>query len=438
MSVSSRVSLFFLLFLLVHASFGQGLVNKRPTFYVYSGVSGANLTQFNKMLEDRGLSRLQNRYRSYGLGYQARINDFIIGFDLSQHQSKTSELDEFAIKYRTSRAMINVGYSMTEEGRFQLVHYMALGFGYMNFQMLPQAQTRNLEEFLIDPQQGFILRKNDIQKGTQYYGDFLTEIGFQLSYDFDIPGRKEAIQVMAKGGYSFSPFEGSWEMNGISFDNAQSGAFFRVGAGISLPEKNFFYKDASVTISLLRGIHFTKPTEFNEVLVKHNYTPLEGAPANWGLRILGETGGLMYGLDVFNLAMKGQASNFQNHSLNSLRLYANGGMKFLQYKNFALGALTGLGYGNLRYTLAQNEKPDFPELMEKRKFDGYLKSSGLMLKPEAMIEYGIPMTKRKFFDLVLTASAGYELALPGYKLGDLQMNKYMSGGFLTFGIGVRP
>ncbi|MDX5339307.1 MAG: hypothetical protein LPK25_09775 [Cyclobacteriaceae bacterium] len=438
MTFRLKILLLCFLFLGSVKAFGQGIIQKRPTFYVFGGVSGANLTQFNQLLNDRGLSKIPNRYRSFGLGYQSRINDFILGFEVSQHQSKTSDLDDFEIRYRTSRAMFNVGYSMTEEGRFQLIHYMALGLGYLNFQMLPDGQTENLNEFLQNPQEGFILRKNDIQKGTQHFGDFLTEIGFQMSYDFDIPGRKEGIQIRARGGYSFSPFEGSWEMNGLSFDNAQAGAFFRLGAGITLPEHNFFYKDATIAISVVRGIYFNKPERFNQLLQENNYLPLEGTPSNWGMRILGETQGLLYGVDVFNLAMQGPANNFQNHTLNSLRVYANGGWKFLQYKNFALGMMGGLGYGNLRYTLAQNEKPDFPELFEQRKFDGYLRSSGIMLKPEFLLEYGIPMTRRKIFDLVLTASAGYELGLPNYHLGDLGMNDYMSGSFLTLGLGVRP
>ena len=431
----------FLLFLITFCyfnAFGQGIIQKRPTLYVFSGVSGANLNQFNQLLGDRGLSKIPNRYRSYGLGYQTRINDFILGFEVSQHQSKISELDDFELKYRASRAMFNVGYSMTEEGRFQLIHYMALGLGYLNFQLLPENQTDNLDLFLQDPKQGFILRKNDIQKGTQNFGDFLTEIGFQMSYDFDIPGRKEGLQIRARGGYSFSPFEGSWQMNGIAFDNAQAGAFFRVGAGITLPEHNFFYKDATISLSLIRGIHFNSPDKLNEILNENNYQPLEGTPINWGMRILGETEGLLYGVDVFNLAMNGPANNFQNQTLNSLRIYANGGWKFLQYKNFGLGLLGGFGYGNLRYTMAQEIKPDFPELFEKRKFDGYLKSSGLMLKPEFLMEYGIPMTSRKIFDLVLMASAGYEVGLPNYKLGDLGMNSFTTGSFLTFGVGVRP
>jgi hypothetical protein len=266
----------------------------------------------------------------------------------------------------------------------------------------------------------------------------LTEIGFQASYDFDLPGRKESLEILAKVGYSFSPFEGSWSMNGLAFDNAQSGAFVRVGAGISLPDRNFFYKDATIGISLMRGIHFASPDKFNAVLVENGYQPFEGKPSNWGLRILGETDGMLYGVDVFNLAMDGRASNSQTHSLNSLRVYGNGGYKFFQYKNFAIGAMAGLGFGNIRYTLLANEKPDFPEVFEQRYFDGYLRTVGLMTKPELLFEYGIPMTERKFFDLVFSTSVGYEAAFLGFKLGGNTMNDYLSGPFLTFGIGVRP
>lgn len=434
-----RIFLFVIAWVLVgFCAQGQELIQKRASFYGFTGTSGANIRQMNELLDQRGLSPLRNRYRTYGLGYQARINDFLLGFELSHHQNKVSDFDEFQFKYRTSRALLNVGYSLTEEGKFQLIHYMSLGMGYLNFQMLPQDLDQTLDSFLENPRQGFILRKNDIQKGTPRFGDFLTEIGFQASYDFDLPGRKESLEILAKVGYSFSPFEGSWTMNGVAFDNTQAGAFFRVGAGLSLPDRNFFYKDATVAFQLLRGVHFTSPDRFNQQLAEAGYQPLDGKPNNWGLRILGETDGLLYGVDVFNLAQHGQATNSQSHSLNSVRVYANTGYKFFQYKNIALGILGGLGLGNVRYSLLADSKPDFPELLEERYFDGYLRSSGLMIKPEFLIEYGIPMTERKLFDLVFSASAGYETGIPGMKLGGFSMSDYISSPFLTFGVGVRP
>lgn len=438
MMLIKRFFLFLFLLSLPVSIHAQERINKRSTIYGFAGVSGANLRQFNEMLLERGLSPLQNRYRSYGLGYQARINDFLLGFELSQHQSRASTFDEFEIKYRTSRALLNVGYAMTEEGKFQLVHYMSLGVGYLNFEMLPSAVNQSLEGFLLRPEEGFILRENDIQKGTQFFGDFLTEIGFQLSYDFDLPGRKESVEVLAKFGYSFSPFDAKWQMNGMSFDNTQSGAFLRVGAGLSLPDRNFFYKDASIGISLFRGFHFNKPDQLNKELEKSGYKPLDEMPANVGLRILGETDGFLYGVDVFNSALKGNASDSQKHSLNSLRVYANAGLKFFQLKNFSLGVMGGLGYGNIRYTLSQAEKPDFPELFEQRYFDGYLKNSGMMAKPELIFEYGIPFTQRNIFDIVVSASAGYELAIGNYKLGDLGMAKFITGPMVGLSVGVRP
>ena len=189
MNYLKRILAIFLTLGLIHTVQAQKLMEKRSSIYGFTGSSGAKIRQFNELLEDRGLSPLRNRYRTYGLGYQTRINDFVVGFELSQHQSKTSDFDQFEIKYRTSRALLNVGYSLTEEGKFQLIHYMSLGMGFMNFQMLPSEQPIDLNSFLQNPQRGFILRKNDIHKGTNGFGDFLTEIGFQASYDFDLPGR---------------------------------------------------------------------------------------------------------------------------------------------------------------------------------------------------------------------------------------------------------
>ena len=277
----------------------------------------------------------------------------------------------------------------------------------------------------------------DLSVSFSSFSCFLIEIGFQLSYDFPIPNRKEALVVIAKAGYSFSPFVDSWKMNGLSFDNAQAGAFLRVGTGISLPDRNFFYKDATIGISLIRGFHFSKPEKFNTYLQEQGYQALEGSPSQLGLRILGETDGLLYGMDVFNVVQKGRASTMQSHSLNSLRIYANVGKKLFQYKNWGIGAMGGLGYGNLRYSLLQDVKPDFPALLDQRNFDGYLRKSGIFLKPELLIEYGLPMTKRKIFDVVFSTSVGYEQAIPGFKLGGLSMNSYQSGPFLTFGVGIR-
>ena len=433
-----RLLLLFSLLLLGADLQAQGFLANRSSIYAYTGTSGANLSQFNALLDERGILPIQNKYNSFGLGYQARLNDIIFGVELSQHQSQLAEIGAYRFQYRASRAMVNLGYSLTEEGKFQLIHYLSMGLGYMNVQLLAQEQSKDLKTFLQNPEQGFVLRKNDIQRGTLNYGNFLTEIGFQLSYDFPIPNRKEALVVIAKAGYAFSPFEDSWKMNGLSFDNAQAGAFFRVGTGISLPDRNFTYKDATIGISLIRGFHFSKPEKFNTYLQEQGYQAFEGSPSQLGLRILGETDGLLYGMDVFNVAQKGRASTTQSHSLNSLRIYANVGKKLFQYKNWGIGVMGGLGYGNLRYSLLQDVKPDFPALLDQRNFDGYLRKSGMFLKPELLLEYGLPMTKRKIFDVVFSTSAGYEQAIPGFKLGGLSMNSYQSGPFLTFGIGIRP
>ncbi|MDR7129634.1 hypothetical protein J2X69_001979 [Algoriphagus sp. 4150] len=429
--------LLFVFFCFVDAQ-AQQLMTKRSTFYAVAGTSGGRLNQFNQMLEDRGLSGLRNKYQTIGLGYQARINDFVVGMDVLHNRGGVSEFDDFSMNYRTSRALLNVGYAFTEESRFQLIHYMSIGVGFLNFQMLPTERTRDLDAFLAKPEEGYVLREKDIQKGTLHYGNFLTEIGFQLSYDFDLPGRREALQIITKMGYSFSPLEGKWNMHGISFDNAQSGAFIRVGAGITLPDRNFFYKDASIGISIIRGIHFTNAKEFNSKLKEAGLNPLNGTPSNWGLRILGDTERMLYGAELYNLALNGNANSEKEHSLNSLRVYGNVGYNLIEYRNFGVGALAGLGYGNIRYTLMTKDKPDFPELFEQREFDGYLRNSGLMLKPEVFAEYGIPMTKRKMFDLVFTASAGYEIPLANYRLGNLSMSSFMAGPYLSFGVGVRP
>lgn len=423
---------------LVSMGNSQQLVSKRSTIYAVAGTSGAQLNQFNSLLEARGLSGLQNRYQTIGLGYQARINDFVIGVDLLQNQGKKSQLDSYSISYRTSRAMMNVGYAFTEESRFQLIHYLSMGVGFLNFQLIPEEQPTNLQDFLADPGTGFVLRKGDIHKGTANFANFLTEIGFHFSYDFDIKGRDEALQVIARMGYSFSPFEAKWNLAGMSFDNTQSGAFLRLGAGISLPDRKFFYKDASIGVHLVQVNNFTSLNGFNRQLELAGYNPFEGRPSNLGLRILGNTERFLYGIEVYNMSHKGHASATQSHSLNSVRIYADAGFKFFQYKGIGVGGLGGLGIGNLRYTLTQDQKPVFATLFEERDFDGYLTKTGLMIKPELFIDYEIPMTKRKFFDLVLTSSAGYELPLGRYRLGDYGMAGYLAGPYVSFGIGIKP
>jgi hypothetical protein len=433
----SLLPLFILFFSLTEIQ-AQTDKSNRATMYVSYGRTAANLRDFNLMLENKGLSPLRNGYNNFSFGYQTRFNDFIMGLELFQNTGQRSSFNDYDLSFRTTRMYLNVGFAFTEEGRFQLIHYMSVGSGFMNFQMLNQNPSTPLGEFLQQPRQGFILRDGNIHKGSLNFTGFLTEIGFQMSYDFDIPGREEAFEIITKFGYSFSPFEDSWKLNNISFGNAQSGAFIRIGAGISLPDHNFFYKDASIGAHFLYSHHFTQPTKLNEVLIQNGLRPFQGLPNNWGLKVLGESKGTLYGVDIYNLGMGGQASENQNHSLNSVRFYANGGLKLFERRNFEFGTLAGLGYANLRYTLSELNKQDFPRLFEEPDYDGFIRTRGLMAKPEAYLAYGIPLTKEKQFDLVLGIHAGYEVPLGAYRLGGLSMYSYMSNPYLQVSLGIRP
>ncbi|MCH7398407.1 hypothetical protein MM236_10425 [Belliella sp. DSM 107340] len=433
-----RTALSIFLLLISTITFSQSHKENRSTMYVTYGTTGANIRLFNEMLENKGLSPLRKGYTNLGLGYQTRYNDFILGLELYQNSGLTSNFNNYEIDYRTSRILLNVGYALTEEGRFQFIHYMSIGSGFLNLQMLKEGPEQNIDEFLQNPQQGFILRDGNIHKGSRFFSGLLTEIGFQTSYDLPIPGREEVLELMAKFGYSFSPFENSWDLNGVQFGSAQSGAFIRAGVGISLPDHNFFYKDASLGIHLLTGFQFTSPNEFNEILEDNGYKPFDGRPNNWGLKILGESKGWLYGVDVYNLALKGSAKENLSHTLNSVRIYANSGVKFFERKNLELGGMAGLGFANIRYTLTDNTKPDFPLLFEEPDFDGYLRNSGLMAKPEIYMAYAIPFTSENAFNLVLGIHGGYEAPLSRYRLLDRSMYKYMANPYLHFSIGIRP
>ncbi|MCH7402145.1 hypothetical protein ACFOUP_18945 [Belliella kenyensis] len=433
-----RKLLFICVFLIATVAVGQKNEGNRSTLYFTQGYTGANLRLFNEMLASKGLSPMRKGYSNLGLGYQTRYNDFILGVELFQNAGRKSTFYDYDIDYRTTRAMINVGYALTEEGRFQFIHYMSVGTGFMNFQMLRERPNDRISEFLSDPAQGYILREGNIHKGSRYFSGFLTEIGFQMSYDLDIPGREEVLEIMTKFGYSFSPFEEAWDLNGVKFGNIQSGAFIRVGAGISLPDRNFFYRDASISAQLLTGFHFTAPNRLNEALESNGYSGFDGRPNNWGLKILGDSKGWLYGMDVYNLGLNGKADDTYSHTLNSVRLYGNAGYKFYDRRNVEIGALTGLGYGNLRYTLSNDSKPDFPRLFEEPDFDGQLRARGLMGKPELYIAYGLPLSKTNMFNLIFSVHGGYEVPLGRYKLADIPMYQYMGNSYLHFTVGIRP
>lgn len=83
---------------------------------------------------------------------------------------------------------------------------------------------------------------------------------------------------------------------------------------------------------MIRGFQFSKPEKLNDYLQEQGYQAFEGSPSQLGLRILGETDGFLYGMDVFNVAQKGRASTTQSHSLNSLRIYANVGKNSFNIK----------------------------------------------------------------------------------------------------------
>src|SRR5690606_19856497 len=390
--------------------------NQRSSLHFLSGSSGANIRDFNEMLATKGLSPLRKGYNSFGLSYQNRFNDFILGLEVIHNNGPNSSFRDYEIDYRSSRLYMNIGYAFTEvDQTFQLIHYMSLGVGYLNFEMLKDVGETSLSQFLDNPAHGFIVRQNDIHKGTLNMGGFLTEIGFQLGYHLNIPGLEESLELTGKFGYSFSPFEDAWNNRGISFDNIQSGAFLRLGAGITLPQENFFYRDASIAAQFFYGTHFTKPTALNGALQAQGYSDLSGYPSNAGLKIVGENRGRLYGVDLNNLSQKGRANEHFDHTLNSVRVYGNLGKKIYEGRSWELGALGGVGYGNVRYTLLNAAKSDFPSLFEEPDQDGNLKDWGFMAKPEVYLSYLMPMSQTAVFDIVGTIYAGYELPLRGRK-----------------------
>ncbi|MDN3671052.1 hypothetical protein QWY93_17190 [Echinicola jeungdonensis] len=411
---------------------------QRSSLYFYYGTSGGNLRDFDEMLESRGAEELKNNYHTFGMGYQNRFNDFILGAEIYQNNGVGMNFRDYKIDYRTTRIFLNVGYSFTEEGKFHLIHYMSMGLGSLNFEMLQHREPESINDFLTDPARGYILRKNNLHKGSQYFGVFLTEIGFQMGYDLIFPPYEEVITLMSKFGYSFNPFEDSWVKQGVSFDNIQSGAFFRIGAGISLPKSNYFYRDASLSAQLIYGLHFTRPSELNQLLEQHGWRTFSGIPKNWGAKILGENRGNLYGVDLYNLALSNQASDVYEQTLNSIRIYGNIGKKLYERKNFELSLLGGLGYGQLRYSMLHLRKLDFPGLMDIPNYDGELKKGGLMAKPEFILAYAMPLSKKKSLDIIYSVNAGYEMPIGNYKLADLKMTQFMNGPYVQFGLGVRP
>lgn len=413
---------------------------QRSSLHFLSGSSGANIRDFNEMLATKGLSPLRKGYNTFGMSYQNRFNDFVLGLEVIHNNGPTSSFRDYEIDYRSSRVYLNVGYSFTEvDQTFQLIHYMSLGVGYLNFEMLKDISQVSLSQFLDDPAHGFIIRQNDLHKGTLNMGGFLTEIGFQLGYNLNIPGLEESLELIGKVGYSFSPFEDAWNNRGISFDNIQSGAFVRLGAGIALPQENFFYRDATLNAHFFYGRHLTKPNALNSALEAHGYNALGGHPSNMGLKIVGENRGRLYGVDLYNLSQKGDANEFSSHTLNSVRVYGNLGRKLYEGRSWELGVLGGVGYGNVRYTLSNEARQsDFPSLFEEPDQDGNLKDWGFMAKPEIYFSYLMPLSRNAVFDIVGSLYAGYEVPLSRYMLADLNMKKYMAGPYVQLGVGLRP
>lgn len=133
--MSMRIVFLLLLTFLGHLLIAQSNNGNRSTLYATYGTTGANMRIFNEMLQNKGLTPLREKYSNLGLGYQTRYNDFILGFEISQNSGKESSFESYDVNYRTTRVLLNVGYSLTEEGRFQFIHYMSVGSGFLNFQM---------------------------------------------------------------------------------------------------------------------------------------------------------------------------------------------------------------------------------------------------------------------------------------------------------------
>jgi hypothetical protein len=417
----------------------QGSKTQSSSLHFIYGQSGANIRDFNEMLARKGISPLRKGYNSYGMAYQSRFNDFIFGIELIHNNGPTSDFRGYEIDYRSSRLYSSIGYSFTEsDQRIQLIHYMSLGVGYLNFEMIRGMGNKTFPEFLNSPGHGFIIKQNDIHKGSWNLGGFLTEIGFQLGYDFPLPGAEESMELVSKFGYSFSPFENAWNNKGMAFDNIQSGAFLRVGVGITLQDQNYFYRDATLGIHFFYGKHLSRPNQLNNYLVAAGLNPLAELPNNLGIKIIGENRGRLYGFDFFNISQFGKANEQYDHTLNSVRIYGNVGHKLYEGKKLEFGFLGGIGYANVRYTLENLNKPNFPALFEEPDFDGYISDGGFVTKPEIFLAYVMPISRQHIFDMVYSFHTGYELPLNKYFLADLDITPYMAGPYIQFSVGIRP
>lgn len=138
---------------------GQSQKTNRTTMYTTFGRTGANLREFNQMLESKGLTPMRNSYSNLSFGYLTRFNDFILGVELFHNRGLKSEFNNYEIDYQSSRFYVNVGFAFTEEGNFQLIHYMSFGSGFVNFQMLSENDVNSLNGFLQNPEQGYILKR---------------------------------------------------------------------------------------------------------------------------------------------------------------------------------------------------------------------------------------------------------------------------------------
>ena len=110
--------------------FAQSAGNQRSSLHFLYGLSGANVREFSEMLEGKGVSPMRRGYNSFGVAYQTRFNDFVVGLELTDNNGPASYFRDYRLDFQSTRLYLNIGYSFTEEGEgIQLVHYMSLGVG---------------------------------------------------------------------------------------------------------------------------------------------------------------------------------------------------------------------------------------------------------------------------------------------------------------------
>jgi hypothetical protein len=175
-----------------------------------AGFMMLDLDELNDVLVDEGYPSLEERFITLGgagYGQRGRVLFGAEGHALLGEEESTADASR-QITLNGGYGLFRLGILAFSESGFELVPAIGLGGGGMALQ-IAERSAPSFEDVLEDP----------ARSSTLTTGMFVIDGSLGLNYRFDTSDRGErpgGILLGVQGGYTYSPWNSSWELDGLN------------------------------------------------------------------------------------------------------------------------------------------------------------------------------------------------------------------------------